>query len=149
MHNGLPCGPLPESAPESDVKNFSKGRGNGPSIDKVQYNWRGGLKKCKWNKQATALLGEEYIGLLQSHGIKYQGIPVPYDPEVLDIFSIQGTISKRLSRTHILWKQENMTVTSMDTSEDEDDSMTPHLSPSQQAEKKLKSGRHRARAQNV
>ena len=105
---GLPASSLPPCAPQEVVKLFSEGRGRGPNLENLQFNWRKCLGSCKWNRQAISLLGEHYLAMFRSGQIKHRGRVLRYDPKV-NIILIKNTIRLRLQRTQTHWRNENTT----------------------------------------
>ena len=106
--SGLPRSPLPPCAPAAHVKLFNSGETRfGPDPLNIQYNWRGFLAKCKWNRQATALLAKEYHTLFQEQQIIHNGRALIYDLTI-DTNRIRKTIQTRLNRMQMHWKNENI-----------------------------------------
>jgi hypothetical protein len=152
----LPVGQLPECAPPDLVKAFCKAgtrSGTGPRVDRVVYNWRGGLSTCKWNKQASAILAEEYANLLKSGRVKHCDIVIPYDPKTTNVSALCKKIPERLQRTQFHWKQANdpdtLPQNTTDESDADGDGMTTMTAAEKAALRRTTKLRRRVRAHNV
>ena len=81
--SGIPNGPLPPCALAHKVQHFNDGISFvSPDPANIEYFWPGALGKCKWNKQATALLASEYHNLCQEGSILYNGNVLPYNSSI-------------------------------------------------------------------
>src|ERR1700735_4495583 len=105
--SGLPNEPLPPCAPVHEVQHFQDRISHvGPDPLNIQYSWTGPLGKCKWNKQATAHLANEYHDLFQRGKILHNGQVLPYD-STISIKDFQNKIRIRLQRTQMHLKNAN------------------------------------------
>ena len=78
--SGILNGPLPPCALAHKVQHFNDRISHvGPDPANIQYFWPGALSKCKWNKQAMALLASEYHNLYKEGSILYNGNVLFYD----------------------------------------------------------------------
>jgi hypothetical protein len=121
-------------------------------VDKVLYNWRGGLSSCQWNRQASAILAEQYVGLLQSGRVKHRGVTVAYNPRVTPVSAICKKIPERLVRTQFHWKQANAphTLRNNANDSDADDGVTTATpTAEEQAIQRTTQVRRRSRATKV
>lgn len=92
----------------------------GPDPQDVRLNWRGGIRSCKWNKQALAILSEEYINRLQNGEVKHNNVTLQYDEGVVKISNLRKTIARRLERTRFHWKNANAPASVTDDGDDDD-----------------------------
>lgn len=143
---GLPTALLPPCVPQELVKPFSEGRGRGPSLENLQFNWRKCLGLCKWNRQAISLLAEHYLAMFMSGQIKHRGCVLRYDPE-LNIKLVKNTIRLRLKRTQMHWRNENIRVTRHEVNND--DTVNPPVTREKQAILMTDATRRRNRAVQV
>ena len=141
---GIPVTPLPPCALQEMVKPFSEGRGRGPSLENLQFNWRKCLGICKWNRQATSLLAEDYLQMFQSGQIKCRGRALPYDPEI-NIKLVKDTIRLRLKRTQMHWRNENIITHDVNN----DDTLNPPATREERGVRTTDATRRRNRAIQV
>lgn len=143
--HGLPVPPMPPCAPAIHVKQFiEKNIRTGPDPYDIQYNWRGVLGKCPWNRQATLFLAQEYLELYKGGKIKLNQSILPYNSEV-DLPTIQKTIRQRLLRTQSYWRVQNLPNNNSSPHRDDDDDTTME----ERAEGKVRSTRRRMRGFKV
>jgi len=142
--SGVPNGPLPPCAPAHQVQHFNDGISRvGPDPAAIQYFWPGPLGKCKWNKQATALLASEYHKLYQEGKILHNGDVLPYD-SAISVKDFEKKIRIRLQRTQIHCRNANRPQ-----NDDPHDTDVPLPTPSELASIWLKGNRFHRRGAKV
>lgn len=147
--HGLPVPPMPPCAPAIHVKQFiEKNVRTGPDPYNIQYNWRGLLGKCPWNRQATLFLAQEYLELYKGGKIKLNQSILPYDSEV-DLPTIQKTIRQRLFRTQTYWRDLNLPNNSSSPDDDDDTTTAVPSTMQERAEGKVTLSRRRMRGIKV
>ena len=145
--SGLPNEPLPLCAPAHKVRHYNDGISRtGPDPLKIQYFWPAPLGKCKWNKQATALLAIEYHGLFREGEIKRNGKALPYD-STIRIKDFEKKIRIRLERTQIHWKNANQPQNN--SPQNSDGPGIPLSTPSDLTSRRMKESRLRFRGAKV
>jgi hypothetical protein len=146
---GRPTGPLPPCVPADKVKHFEQGATRyGPDLRCIVLDWRRGLMSSKWNRTAMMLLANEYMDLLETGQIKYNGTILRNGPQVDDVFLIRATIVRRLRRTQSYWKEANPPDDNI-LNDNDDDAMVPRPLPDQIAHDRLRTVRRRTRGSVV
>jgi hypothetical protein len=145
--SGLPNESLPPCAPAHEVQHYNDGISRvGPDPLNIQYFWPGPLVKCKWNKQATAYLANEYHDLFERKRILYNGRVLPYD-STIPIKDFEKIIRKRLQRTQMHWKNANRPQNN--SPHNTDVPAIPLPTPSELASLRMKESRRRRRGAQV